>query len=167
MRLRALHHRPVVAARSGQQLGRVAQILLDLDHCRVVGFRLRSGGLLDRRWRLAALEDVTEVTDTAVILPDALALREDEPHDGCLALGTGRLPVRDPTGAVIGALVDAEVDVATGQVCMLFLTRRSPAGPRSPLPEKLPVNRLRVAGGHAVVETLPPFAPAATDAASG
>src|SRR3712207_7472408 len=34
--------------------------------------------LLGRRWRVAAIEDVVAVTDAAMLLPDDLALREDE-----------------------------------------------------------------------------------------
>jgi uncharacterized protein YrrD len=159
MRLRALRHRPVVAARSGQHLGKVAQILVDLDGRRVAGFRLRSGGLFDRRWRLAALEDVIEVTDTAVVLPDALALREDESWVDCLALGGRRLPVRDPTGSVVGELVDVEADVTTGQVCAVFVTSHTSAWMRSPLAEALPACRLRRGGNGAIVKSAPPMTP--------
>jgi sporulation protein YlmC with PRC-barrel domain len=113
--LAALRGRPVVSAHDGAHLGRVSAVVVDLTRPRLRGVRLRHGGLLDRRWRLAALEDITRL-DEAVVLADALALREDEVHAGHLILGRHRPDVVDGTGTRLGNLADVEVDAGSGVV---------------------------------------------------
>jgi hypothetical protein len=96
-------------------------VLVDLNQRRVAGFRLRHGGLLDRRWRFAAMDDVTAVGEEAVVVPDDLALREDEPHDRRLALGRRHPAVVDRSGASLGRLTDVGAELATGEVVSLVV----------------------------------------------
>jgi hypothetical protein len=134
----------------------VAQVLVDLNGGRIIGFRLRRGGPLDRRWRVAAWEDVTAITAAAVLLADAVALREDEAATGWVALGGPRLPVRAPTGALLGDLVDAEADLATGRLREVFIVPHAPPGFRwlhATRQQALPSGPLRVEQTGVVFET--------------
>jgi sporulation protein YlmC with PRC-barrel domain len=167
VRLRALRRRSIVAASTGKRLGRVAEVLVDLTGRRVIGFRLRHGGILDRRWRVAALEDISELTDSAVVLPDAIALREDDTPSGCVTLYGNRLPVRDATGAVIGDLVDAEADLATGQLFQVFVAPHAHKWLRPARQEALPPDRLRVERDGSVIEGSSPSSAGGDLAASG
>lgn len=121
MQLTRMIGRPVLNVRTGRRLGRVSEVLVDLAERRVAGFRLRRGGLLDRRWRLAAMDDVVAVGEEAVLMPDDRALREDERHDRRLALGRRRPVVVDGSGALLGWLTDIGAKLETGEVVTLVV----------------------------------------------
>ncbi|MGD9895446.1 MAG: PRC-barrel domain-containing protein [Dehalococcoidia bacterium] len=142
---------PVISARTGDRLGRVSQVLVDLVGKRVVGFRLRSGGLLDRRWRLAAMQDVSEVSPEAIVLPDDIALREDEQTETQLPLGGRPLAVIGTDGAEVGRLADIAAELSTGDLVEL---RVIPTGARARSyvhPLVLPIDRVCRSERHAVV----------------
>ena len=124
MRVQELRGRPVISARTGDRLGRVSEVLIDLAGPQVFGFRLRCGGLLDRRWRVAAMEDGCEVSAHGITVPDALALREDEPLPGRVSLGGPAVAVVGENGAGIGRLADAVLDPATGRLLGLLVVPR-------------------------------------------
>lgn len=148
MRLREVDGRPVVSAQSGERLGRVRQVVLDLAEGRIAGFRLRSGGLLDRRWRIAAMQDVTALTDEAVVVPDAVALREDVRCASHVMLH-GRGPtLHDADGTVLGRLADAIVNPENGALIALLV---SPASRRGTGTTLVPVDRVRLSEGHITV----------------
>ena len=128
MYLSRLRGRPVLSRSTGEQLGRVSQIVLDLSRCRVTGFRLRHGGLFDRRWRIAALQDHAELNDGAIVLPDAIVLREDERVRGQVLLGDRKPLVVDQHGAPRGKLVDATADWESGRLLTLLV--RPLSGPK-------------------------------------
>jgi sporulation protein YlmC with PRC-barrel domain len=142
---------PVISARTGDRLGRVSQVLVDLVGRRIVGFRLRSGGLLDRRWRLAAMQDVSEVSPEAIVLPDDIALREDEQTETQLPLGGRPLTVIGTDGAEVGRLADVAAELSTGDLVDL---RVIPTGTRTrpyAHPLVLPIDRVCRSERHAVV----------------
>jgi sporulation protein YlmC with PRC-barrel domain len=143
VRLRQMFGCPVVNASTGDRLGRVDTVLIDLNGRRIAGFRLRHGGLLDRRWRLASMDDVTEVRDDAVLVADSLALREDEPAGEYLPLNRHRSAVLAADGSVIGTLADVEADPTTGELLALLITPRARrlARPRPPL--SMPMARVQ------------------------
>ena len=119
---------PVISARTGDRLGRVSQVLVDLVGGRLVGFRLRSGGLLDRRWRLAAMQDVSEVSPEMIVLPDDIALREDELSETQLSLGGRPFTVFGTDGDEVGRLADVSAELSTGDLVDL---RVIPVGTRA------------------------------------
>lgn len=134
-----LRGRPVRSARAGEALGHVSQVLLDLSRRAIAGFRLRHGGLLDRRWRLAAFDDVVAVTPTAVLLPDRLALREDVWAAEVVVAHRWTPVVRAADGHPLGRVCDARCDPRTGQIVALGLRPLSgkPALPPAWLPAGL------------------------------
>jgi uncharacterized protein YrrD len=142
---------PVISARTGDRLGRVSQVLVDLVGGRIVGFRLRSGGLLDRRWRLAAMQDVSELSPEAIVLPDDIALREDEQTEAQLPLGGRTMTVIGTDGAEVGRLADVAAELSTGDLVDL---RVIPTGARSRefvQPLVLPIDRVCRSERYAVV----------------
>jgi uncharacterized protein YrrD len=142
---------PVISARTGDRLGRVSQVLVDLVGGRIIGFRLRSGGLLDRRWRLAAIQDVSEVSPEAIVLPDEIALREDEQTEAQQPLGGRPLTVIGTDGVEVGRLADVAAELSTGDLVEL---RVIPTGARARAyvhPLVLPIDRVCRSERHAVV----------------
>jgi uncharacterized protein YrrD len=111
-----LRGRPVRSARTGESLGHVSQVLLDLSRRAIAGFRLRHGGLLDRRWRLAAFDDVVAVTATAVLLPDRLALREDVRAPAVVVAHRWMPTVCAADGRPLGQVQDLRCDLRTGRI---------------------------------------------------
>jgi uncharacterized protein YrrD len=142
---------PVISARTGDRLGRVSQVLVDLVGGRIVGFRLRSGGLLDRRWRLAAMQDVSEVSPEAVVLPDDIALREDEQTEAQLPLGGRPLTVVGTDGAEVGRLADVAAELSTGDLVDLRVIPTGVRGRELAQPLVLPIDRVCRSERHAVV----------------
>jgi sporulation protein YlmC with PRC-barrel domain len=118
--LSTLRGQPVVSA-GGERLGRVRAAVVDLAARRLRGVRLRHGGLLDRRWRLAAWSDVVRLDGDAIVLSDALALLEDESHTGHLLMGRRRPPLVDRDGRTLGYLADLGVDRRSGAVLELLV----------------------------------------------
>src|SRR5579884_4036737 len=151
MRLRELDGRPVISASTGDRLGRISQVVLDLANRRVAGFRLRAGGLLDRRWRVAAMQDVAAITDSGVMLPDAIALREDEQVEGQIVLGRRGPYVVDDHGDVVGRLADVEADPATGELLVLLVIPAS--GRQAPFDAlvAVPVEQMQAGGRQQIV----------------
>lgn len=130
IRLKDLRGCPVLSASDGARLGRVSEVLLDIDERRIAGFRLRSGGLLARRWRIAAMEDVTAIEPGLVRIADERALLEDVRPSGRLALGRRGPLVRVHGGAVLGRATDALADAATGRlICLLVQPAAASAAP--------------------------------------
>jgi uncharacterized protein YrrD len=125
MRLRQFLGRPVMDGHSGEQIGRVDHVLIDARARRITGFRLRRGGLLDRRWRVAALGDVTAMTEAAIVLPDALALREDTGGHEQVFGPRHALPVQDERGVLLGRAIDAQVEPESGRLLSVLVR---PAG---------------------------------------
>jgi uncharacterized protein YrrD len=133
---------PVISARTGDRLGRVSQVLIDLAGGRLIGFRLRSGGLLDRRWRLASIQDVSAISRDGVILPDDYALREDEHTEAQLPIGGRPVTVVGTDGVEVGRLADVSAELSTGSLVDL---RIIPTGVRGREPSAtlvLPVDRV-------------------------
>ena len=128
VRLTRMHGCPVISARTGDRLGRVGEVIVHLGERRITGFRLRRGGLLDRRWRMAAMQDVTAASEAAVVLPDDVALREDERSRDAVGLGRSVTRVIGSDGRVIGRLTDVVADLQTGYLDSLLIT---PADRRS------------------------------------
>jgi sporulation protein YlmC with PRC-barrel domain len=161
--------RPVISARTGDRLGRVSQVLLDLAGGRIIGFRLRTGGLLDRRWRLAAMQDVSEVTPEAIVLPDDIALREDEQTETQLPLGGRPLTVIGTDGAEVGRLADVSAELSTGDLVDLRVIPTGARGRRVSRPLVLPIDRVCRSERRAVVVDGPdtPVRPRRTLQASG
>jgi uncharacterized protein YrrD len=116
-----LRGRPVLSARTGEGLGSVSQVLLDLSRRAIAGFRLRHGGLLDRRWRVAALDDVVAVTATAVLLCDRVALREDMRAPELIAAHRWAPLVRTADGRLLGRVRDVRCDARTGDIDALHV----------------------------------------------
>lgn len=149
---------PVINARTGERLGRVRRVLLDLQSRRIIGVRLRRGGVIDRRWRVAAFEDISSFAGNGVLLPDDVALREDEVSDRCVMIG-GRPPrVLQEDGPAIGRLVDAVADLPDGNVAVLLV---KPEGGREDLAVPAACAHCRPDGVIVVAEqrTSPPRAP--------
>jgi uncharacterized protein YrrD len=121
MRLCQIQGRPVVSASTGSRIGKIGSVLLDLPNRRIAGFRLRHGGLLDRRWRVAAMADVAAVTDDAVIVPDALALREDGCTEGRIFAPADGPRALDRTGSSLGRVVDGQIEPDTGRLIALLV----------------------------------------------
>lgn len=151
MRARDLSGAPVVDGRTGGRLGRVREVLIDPVTARLAGFRLRHGGLLDRRWRVAHLEDVVSVSSAAIVVRDALALREDEPQPAWTALGRHHPLVVDAHGAQAGRVVDAQVDPHSGRlVALLVAPSGQEAHERRP-PAAVPADELVAADGGRMI----------------
>lgn len=142
MRLSELHGRPVVSASTGGRLGRVDRVLLDLANRRVAGVQLRHGGLFDRRWRVAAIEDVTEVSEAAIVVPDALALREYERLEGQAPLRRHGPAVADGRGTVIGCIADGLVECRTGRLLALLVAPLAARGARTYPEIWVPIERV-------------------------
>ncbi len=121
--IRAAHlrGRPVRSAHTGETLGRVSQVLLDLSRRAIVGFRLRHGGLLDRRWRVAAFDDLVAVTATALLLPDRVALREDVRAPEVVVAHRWTPLVRAADGRPLGRVRDVRCDARTGDIDALHV----------------------------------------------
>jgi uncharacterized protein YrrD len=164
LQLQSLLGRPVVNARTGQRIGRVRQVLLDLSGARLAGFRLRHGSLLGRRWRVAAIEDVVGLTDTAVLLPDDLALREDEQPGAAPVLGGRPVAVVCPDGAIFGNLVDAQADRDTRQLLAVTVHQTQRAAGRRGRSVRVPIERVRGGAGGTVLlgDVRDPTRPATT-----
>jgi len=131
-----LRGRPVRSARAGAALGHVSQALLDLSRRAIAAFRFRHGGLLDRRWRLAAFDDFVAVTPTAVLLPDRLALREDVRAPEVVAAHRWTPVVRAADRHRLGRVRDLRCDPRTGRIDALGL--RPPSGNPALPPARLP-----------------------------
>jgi uncharacterized protein YrrD len=142
---------PVVSARTGDRLGRVSQVLVDLVGGRLVGFRLRSGGLLDRRWRLAAMQDVSEVSPEMIVLPDDIALREDEQTETQLPLGGRPFTVFGTDGAEVGRLADVSAELSTGDLVDLRVIPARARAREVSHPLVLPIDRVCRSERRAVV----------------
>ena len=156
VQLSRLIGRPVLSARTGRRLGRVGEVLLDLAGRRVAGFRLRHGGLLDRRWRFAAMRDLAALGPDAVVVPDELALREDESRDdwpalGRHALGRRGVAVVDRDGAPLGRLVDAEAKLPAGDLVAIDVRQMGPTLWRRAPTRTIPVSRVHARGRGAIV----------------
>lgn len=160
---------PVISARTGDRLGRVSQVLLDLAGGRIIGFRLRSGGLLDRRWRLAAMQDLSEVSPEAIVLPDEIALREDEYSETQQPLGGRPLAVIGTDGAEVGRLADVSAELSTGDLVDLRVIPTGARARRITPPLVLPIDRVCRSERRAVVVdgTDPPMPPGRALHASG
>jgi sporulation protein YlmC with PRC-barrel domain len=141
----------VVSASTGDRLGRVDAVLVDLESRRIAGFRLRHGGLLDRRWRLASMDDVTEIRGDAVLVPDGLALREDEPAAEYLPLNRHGAIMVTAGGGVVGTVTDIEANPATGEVVGLLVTPRTGRLARSRPPLAVPIARVQRHGRELVL----------------
>jgi sporulation protein YlmC with PRC-barrel domain len=115
---------PVINARTGDRLGRVGQVTLDRALRHLTGFRLRCGGVFDRRWRLAALQDVTDMHAETIVVPDDVALREDERQADMAPLSHRQLSVHSESGELLGHVADAVVDLNSGEVLSLVVTSR-------------------------------------------
>lgn len=155
--LQALLGRPVVSARTGERLGRVGGVLLNLTDQRLAGFRLRHGSLLGRRWRVAAMGDVLAVTDRAIVLADDVALREDERPPPARLSGGHRMAVIDADGVTVGSLVDARADPESQDLLELTVApgHRGMRGPRPPV--RVPMAWVR-GGDHRTIVLCDPIA---------
>ena len=149
--LTQMQGRPVVSARTGERLGRISQVLVDLTQGRIAGFRLRRGGLLDRRWRVAAMQDVTAASEAAVLLADDIALREDEPSRQHLPVARRRMTVVHPNGAPLGRLADITAELTTGALIDLLVVPDRTATGRAKRPLRIPVSHVRRCDRHAIV----------------
>jgi len=143
--------RPVISARTGNRLGRVSHVVVDLTHRRIVGFRLRAGGLFDRRWRLAAMQDVANVSLDAVIVPDDVALREDEWEEGHLPLGGRPAVVVGTDGAQVGRLTDVSAELETGALLDLVVTSSKMRLGETAEPFTVPVEQVSRSNARSVV----------------
>ncbi|MBI2761212.1 MAG: hypothetical protein HYX51_07290 [Chloroflexi bacterium] len=110
-----------MSASTGSRIGKIGSVLLDLPNRRIAGFRLRHGGLLDRRWRIAAMADVAAFTDDAIIVPDALALREDGCTEGRIFAPADGPRALDRSGSLLGRVVDGQVEPDTGRLTALLV----------------------------------------------
>lgn len=120
IRLSSLAGRPVRDAESGRQIGRVKHVVVDLSQAKLMGFRFRSGGLLDRRWRFLALGDVQAIDPHAIVMANANALREDVRSDTDVMLGS-RLKVVDAASSQSGRLADGDVEMDSGRLIAFFI----------------------------------------------
>lgn len=150
-RLRELRGCPVLSAATGARLGRVSEVVLDLGRRCVVGFRLRYGGLLDRRWRLAALLDLTAVRADAIVVPDDVALREDERPAGHLLLGRRAIPVLTAGGALVAWVTDVEAELPAGTLLGLLVVPAMGRGVARREPVSVPIDRVSAVTDHAVI----------------
>jgi sporulation protein YlmC with PRC-barrel domain len=125
MQLRDLLDKPVISAWTGDDLGRVAEVVIDIQAGRVTGFRLRRGGLFDRRWRVAAVADVVRVDAAGIYLVHAAALQEDDDADGRLRLGRRGVSVLDESGRPLGVAKDGVVASLNDDVAHLLVATRS------------------------------------------
>lgn len=116
-----LRGRPVRSAPTGEELGRVSQVLLDLSRRAIAGVRLRHGGLLDRRWRVAAFDDLVAVTPSALLLPDRVALREDVRAPAVVVAHRWTPLVRAADAWPLGRVRDVRCDLHTGRIEALCL----------------------------------------------
>ena len=153
MRVQELRGRPVISARTGSRLGRVSEVVLDLAGPRVFGFRLRCGGLLDRRWRVAAMEDGCEVGEHGITVPDAVALREDESLPGRVSLRGPGVSVVGENGAHLGRLADAVLDPTSGRLLDLLVVPGGGQGMGSPRAVCVPAGRVAGARTDTLVVT--------------
>ena len=149
--LTQMQGRPVVSARTGERLGRISEVLVDLSQGRIAGFRLRRGGLLDRRWRVAAMQDVTAASEEAVLLPDDIALREDEPSEWHLPVKRAGMMVIHPNGTSLGRLADITAELGSGALIDLLVVPDRAATGRANRPLRIPVGQVHRWDRHRIV----------------
>jgi uncharacterized protein YrrD len=119
MRVGEIKGEPVVSVASAERLGVVEDVYLDSAQHRVLGLRVRRGGLLPHH-EAVLLGDVTSIGRDAVTLPDAGRLNQQDKFtelQGAL-LGGQVIGSRmmSENGHELGTIADLDVDFATGAV---------------------------------------------------
>ncbi|GAC1518583.1 MAG: hypothetical protein NVS2B16_24040 [Chloroflexota bacterium] len=119
MKFGDLKNRPVVSVADARRLGYVETLLLDLDSQKILGLRVRQGGLLTHRGAVL-LHDVKAVGDDAVTLEDASRLNSENKFSefkNCSDLGPILgARVLTESGTVLGSVADVDVDLQAGTI---------------------------------------------------
>lgn len=124
MKFGDLKNKPVVGVADAHRLGYVETVLLDLNGLRLLGFRVRSGGLLTHR-DAVLLADVKSVGDDAVTVEDASRLNaEGKFAELKNSTDIERLigaRILNETGHVLGTVADVDIDLEAATVTSYLL----------------------------------------------
>lgn len=124
MKLSDLRNKPVVSLEGAETLGFLDDIYVDTKQHRVVGFKVRRGGLITHREAML-LADIESIGGDAVTVKDASKLNDPGRFTGLADDRTGDdvigSRVLTEGGEEIGKVADLEIDLATGQVTEYLL----------------------------------------------
>ena len=114
MKFGELKNRAIVSVADARKLGYVDSLLLDLAHQRILGLRVRSGGLLTHHEAIL-LQDVQSVGHDAVTVQDASKLNAEskfsELHGSTEVTQLIGARVLNENGRELGTIADVDVDL--------------------------------------------------------
>src|SRR3712207_2383637 len=100
---------------------------------------------------LPILQDVSEVSPEMIVLPDDIALREDEQTETQLPLGGRPFTVFGTDGAEVGRLADVSAELSTGDLVDLRVIPARARAREVSHPLVLPIDRVCRSERRAVV----------------
>lgn len=155
VRFRKLKGMTVVSLEGAHRLGAVDDLWLDLKNQRVLGLRIKTGGLIPGHQAML-LEDIKSVGQDAVTVGDETKLNDERKFSelkgasGMDAVDHAR--VMNESGTVLGTVSDLEMDLNSGAITQYVLSGSLIDGLRH-REHVVPVSAVRSVGEKLIVVT--------------